>query len=429
MNCKMKTRTVSACLLGFAMLFACRPSDNNASDQLPVTREECMAECPVSGTVDNKEFKEVYLFRAGQSWGQEDPLATFPVKEGRFKDVVLLDTTLVYEFIFTVPGSGMAIVRPFVPTQTGVSVFCPEDMYEEILLQSSSPENANLMAFVEIGRNLEPVSAPIYRKFSQLQKDRNLYNEEVYALIAEADTASRERANELWSQFNKMQKLDASYSVEGLAAKREMDAFQAWGDSLNRDYLVQHPALLSSFYRVWQGIEYARQQEKDIQPWMDLYDTCFAGRFPGHPYHTEIASLTGNNVGEKIRDFTLPDAGGVSHKLSELVAGKMAVVDFWASWCGSCRIRSKALKPIYEKYAGDDFTIVGVANEYDDDAKWRTALKRDGYPWINLIELEDNPGIRCNHAKVFLLDRDGIILAIDPTVEEIEEMLKAVHAK
>ena len=425
----MKKFIAIACVLGFTMFSACRPSDNNASEQLPVTREECMAECPVCGTVDNTEFKEVLLFRAGQSWPHEDPVATFPVKKGRFKDVVLLDTTLVYEFIFTVPGSGMAIVRPFVPTQTGVSIVCPEDMYGDILLQSSSPENANLKAYEEIGRSLDPVSAPIYQKYSQLQKDRNLYNEEVYALIAEADTASRERAAELWNQFYKRQNLDASYSVEGLAAKREMDAFQALSDSLMRDYLVQHPTLMSSFYRVWQGIEYARQQEKDIQPWMNLYDTCFSRRFPGHPYHTGIAGLTGNNVGEKIRNFTLPDADGVPHKLSELVAGKMAVVDFWASWCGSCRVRSKALKPIYDKYAGDDFTIVGVANEYDDDAKWRTALKRDGYPWINLIELEGNPGIRSNHAKVFLIDRDGIILAIDPTVEEIEETLKAVHAK
>ena len=388
-----------------------------------------MADCPVAGTVENKDFKKVLIFRAGQDWVHEEPAASLRIKNGHFSGTALLDTTLVYECIFTVPGSGMAKVRPFVPTQTGVSIVCPEDMYGDILLQSSSPENANLKAYEEIGRSLDPVSAPIYQKYSQLQKDRNLYNEEVYALIAEADTASRERAAELWNQFYKRQNLDASYSAEGLAAKREMDAFQALSDSLMRDYLVQHPTLLSSFYRVWQGIEYARQQEKDIQPWMNLYDTCFAGRFPGHPYHTEIAGLTGNNIGVKIRDLTLPDAEGVPHKLSELVAGKMAVVDFWASWCGSCRIRSKALKPIYKKYAGDDFTIVGVANEYDDDAKWRTALKRDGYPWINLVAVDGGPYIQSNHGKVFLIDREGIILAIDPTVEEIEATLHASFAR
>lgn len=426
----MKKLIVIACVLGLAMFSACRPSDNNASEQLPVTREECMVECPVSGTVDNKEFKEACLFRAGQSWAHEDPVAKFRVKKGHFAGTALLDTTLVYEFVFIYSGGGMATSRPFVPTQTGVSIVCPEDMYGDILLQSSSPENANLKAYEEIGRSLDPVSAPIYQKYNQLQKDRNLYNEEMYALIAEADTASREKATELWARFNKLQRLDGSYSAEGLAAKLELEAYQSLRDSLLREYLMLHPDHLSSFYHVWKSIDYARrQQETDAQPWLALYDTCFAGRFPGHPYHTEIAGLTGNNVGGIIRDFTLPDADGALHKLSELVAGKMAVVDFWASWCGSCRIRSKALKPIHEKYAGDDFTIVGVANEYNDVTKWRTALKRDGYPWVNLVAVDGGPYIQSNHGKVFLIDREGVILAIDPTVEEIEETLKAVHAK
>ena len=142
-----------------------------------------------------------------------------------------------------------------------------------------------------------------------------------------------------------------------------------------------------------------------------------------------IAALVENKVGDKIRDFTLPDADGVPHKLSELVSGKMAVVDFWASWCGSCRIRSKSLKPVYEKYAGDDFTIVGVANEYGNDAKWRTALKRDGYPWVSLVAVDGSPYIQSNYGKVFLIDRQGVILAINPTVEEIEATLFASFAK
>ena len=414
----------------FVFVSACRPSGNNTSDQLPVTREACMAECPVSGTVDNKEFKEACLFRAGQSWAHEDPVAKFRVKKRHFAGTALLDTTLVYEFVFIYSGGGMAKSRPFVPTQTGVSIVCPKDMYGDILLHSSSSENANLTAYEEIGRSLEPVSAPIYQKYNQLQKDRNLYNEEMYALIAEADTASREKATELWARFNKLQRQDESYSAEGLAAKHELEAYQSLRDSLLMDYLMMHPDHLSSFYHVWKSIDYARrQQETDAQPWMDLYDTCFAGRFPGHPYHTEIAGLTGNKVGDKIRDFTLPDADGVPHKLSELVAGKMAVIDFWASWCGSCRIRSKSLKPIFEKYAGDDFTIVGVANEYVSDAKWRTALKRDGYPWVNLVAVDGGPYIQSNHGKVFLIDRQGVILAINPTVEEIEATLFASFAK
>lgn len=425
----MKKLIVIACVLGLAMFSACRPSDNNASEQLPVTREECMAECPVSGTVESKDYNEVHVFRPDQDWVHEKPVASFRIKKGHFSGTALLDTTLVYEFIFTVPGSGMAKVRPFVPSQTGVSIACPEDMFGPIVLQSKSLENMSFIEFEEIRKSLIPVTGPINQKYKQLMNDRKLYTDEVYALMAEADTASRKRANELWSQFNKLQKLDESYSSEGLAVKHERDSINAVGDSLVRDYLAQHATMISSFYQVWRAIHSDSQLDNDAQPWLDLYDAHYAGRFPGHPYHTMIAVLTENKVGDKIRDFTLPDAEGVPRKLSELVVGKMAVVDFWASWCGSCRIRSKALKPIYEKYAGDDFTIVGVANEYNDVTKWRTALKRDGYPWVNLVAVDGGPYIQSNHGKVFLIDREGVILAIDPTVEEIEETLKAVHAK
>lgn len=412
---------IAAFLLLFA--FSCESSSDDTPEQLPAVREAYMAECPISGSVANKDYRKVLLFRPEQGWPKEKPLAVFRVKKGQFSGTALMDTTLVYELIFTVPGSGMAEGRPFVPTQTGIQVVCPDGMTGDILLQSDSEENANLKGYEGISRNLRPVSSPIYQKYTQLLKEGRLYNDEVEALRTEEKTASRERANEIWLLVDKLKNLDESYSEEGLVAKKELDAFEAMRDSLHWAYLEAHP-MLGSFYEVWQGIRNARILGKDFQPWLDLYESHYAKLFPGHPYHAMILGLTGNNVGEKFRDFTLPDAEGVEHRLSDLTDGKMALVDFWASWCGNCRIRSKSLIPIYEKYAGEDFTIVGVANEFDDDAKWRVALKRDGYPWLNLVSVDGSPYIQSNHGKVFLLDRDGTILAIDPTKEEIEAALK-----
>ena len=69
-------------------------------DQLPVTREACMAECPVFGTVESKDYNEVHVFRPDQDWVHEEPVASFRIKKGHFSGTALLDTTLVYEFIF-----------------------------------------------------------------------------------------------------------------------------------------------------------------------------------------------------------------------------------------------------------------------------------------------------------------------------------------
>jgi hypothetical protein len=229
-----------------------------------------MADCSVSGTVESKDFKKVHIFRADQSWSHEEPVATFRIKNGHFSGMALLDTTLVYEFVFIIPKAGMAKARSFVPTQSVVSISCPEDMFGPILLQSTTPENTNFVEYEEVGKSLKPISEPIYEKYNQLANDRTLYNDEVYALIDEANTASRERANELWSQFDKLQKLDESYSLEGLAAKHDRDSINATIDSLKRDYLKLHSSLLSSFYQVWSAVRSASQFDNDTQPWLEL---------------------------------------------------------------------------------------------------------------------------------------------------------------
>lgn len=59
------------------------------------------------------------------------------------------------------------------------------------------------------------------------------------------------------------------------------------------------------------------------------------------------------------------------------------------------------------------------------------AIGRDKYPWLNLIELNDRIklwnqyGIR-GGGGTFLVDRNGIILAVDPTAEEVEAILREV---
>lgn len=317
----------------------------------------------------------------------------------------MLDTTLVYDLVFTVPGSGMAMAREFIPTSAGVSFIGPDSMDAELIeLVSDSPENEGLKRFEAITFEMMPRISLVYDELGRLRRQGTLYSKAVNALLEEAETAE-------------------SYSPEGLVVKRQLDGLQAELDSLHIAYVEGHPSI-GSLYRIYSAINYDRDNSDKAKAWVDLYDNSFADLFPDHPYHAMILSLTANQEGERIRDFTLPDKHGVQHTLSELTAGKMAVVDFWASWCGSCRIRSKALIPVYEKYAGDDFTVVGVALEYKNDAAWRKALAKDGYPWTNLIAIDAAPTLMANHSKVFLLDRNGTILAIDPTPADLDTILQ-----
>ena len=59
-------------------------------------------------------------------------------------------------------------------------------------------------------------------------------------------------------------------------------------------------------------------------------------------------------------DFVLPDVGGRDVRLSDF-AGRVVVVDFWATWCTPCVAALPALEELSRRYADQGLTVLGVA--------------------------------------------------------------------
>jgi peroxiredoxin len=65
-------------------------------------------------------------------------------------------------------------------------------------------------------------------------------------------------------------------------------------------------------------------------------------------------------------DFTLPTLGGPNLRLQEQ-RGRVVLVNFWATWCGPCRVEMPHLNRLYDKYRDAGFVLLAV--NIDEDPK------------------------------------------------------------
>lgn len=405
------------------LLFACSGNQTtNKNNDAPI-------HCHIEGVVHDRPKSDKLLLYVGidgnVSLLSSQPHSEIDIEKGKFACDIYLNEPQYCELVFEdeiKQGYWQSI--DFVADNGAIKMeLYPMENYGNTLIEGTGATSEYQSYKIQL-RKLQNATNEVREK---LKSEGRMETEEYTALIAKIESAEngsdeQKRLIEELHKFTEEQRFTPEALAERIHYRDERKS--ALINILGGEPTIAKLTML------------ARQMVYNLpdQEFIDIFNKVYAVKMPNDATTKFcLNQIAGHclKVGSHYIDFEAPDLAGQMHKLSDMIAGKKIVMlDLWASWCGPCRKASMEMIPLYEKYKNQGFAIIGVARETESTKSMESAIKKDGYTWPQLVELDNRANIwslyGCVNAagRRMVIDADGKILAFDPTIEELTTIVE-----
>ena len=232
------------------------------------------------------------------------------------------------------------------------------------------------------------------------------------------------RRDSLQEEFNKLRAQSKFRSAS--AVNDKLEAYKKESGDHIRQFLSAHDDALNAYI----AYDYICKNDLGARESRLQYErlgTNARKSIYGRMLIQRAERLEAATSGNPAPDFTLNTPEGTPVTLSRVKA-KIKIVDFWASWCGPCRLNNPKLKEIYAAYKDKGLEIIGVSLD-TDKRRWQDAIAKDGLPWIQVSSLK---GWKCSTASLygvstvpsmFVIDETGHIIATGLKGEALEQFV------
>lgn len=139
----------------------------------------------------------------------------------------------------------------------------------------------------------------------------------------------------------------------------------------------------------------------------------------------KFAKLKETGAGQDFVDFHLADGNmdGTPASFSDYVGkGKYVLVDFWASWCGPCKMELPNILSIYNDYKGDKFDVLSVA-VWDKRNKTIESAKEHNVIWNQMF---DEKGVS---GKLYGFESIPEIILFGPDGKIIDRGMRSIEIR